>query len=268
MLIARVREWYQLAKDWRAAGFFETEHHRQMARAVRAGLGSGRLIVVTGPAGVGKTAFVRRLQGEIASEKKVAVAESLSVDTAGTTAPSLIAALIYDLSDDKDPKIPVQTEERMRRLQQLIAYRNKPVALFVDEAHDLTDETVMGVMRLINDIGGDRLSVVLIGQSKLRDRLPRLVMKEAGHRVDMLAFKGIDEDARSFLDWLVKSCALEDVDIDALIEPSALDLIATRSSKPFQFAESLDRAFEEGFRLGQKPISPAIVASTLERIDI
>ena len=68
-------------------------YHRQIAHAVRAVLGSGRLIAITGPIGVGKTVFLHRLQDEIASEKKVTVAESLSVDAARTTIPTLIAAL-------------------------------------------------------------------------------------------------------------------------------------------------------------------------------
>ena len=108
MLNAEIMARYALAKDWRSAGFHETENHRQIGRAVRAGLGSGRLIAITGPIGVGKTVFLHRLQDEIASEKKVVVAESLSVDTNRTTVPTLIAALFYDLSPEKDLKIPTQ----------------------------------------------------------------------------------------------------------------------------------------------------------------
>ena len=59
MLNGEIMERYTLAKDWRNAGFYETENHRQIARAVRAGLGSGRLIAITGPIGVGKTVFLR-----------------------------------------------------------------------------------------------------------------------------------------------------------------------------------------------------------------
>ena len=40
MLNAEIMARYELAKDWRAAGFFETENHRQISHAVRAGLGS------------------------------------------------------------------------------------------------------------------------------------------------------------------------------------------------------------------------------------
>jgi type II secretory pathway predicted ATPase ExeA len=38
---------------------------------------------------------------------------------------------------DKDVKIPGQGEKRERELRDLIKKGKKPVALFVDEAHDL-----------------------------------------------------------------------------------------------------------------------------------
>ena len=64
------------------------------------------MIAITGPIGVGKTVFLHRLQDEIASEKKVTVAESLSVDAARTTVPTLIAALFYDLSQREGGEDP------------------------------------------------------------------------------------------------------------------------------------------------------------------
>ena len=69
------------------------------------------------------------------------------------------------------------------------------------------------------------------------------------------------EDARAYLDWLLGECAEDGV--DTLIEPAALDLMAMRLSTPLQFAEHLNRAFEAGFRMGQKPITADIVAATL-----
>lgn len=265
MLNAEIMDRYGLAKDWRTAGFYETENHRQIARAVRAGLGSGRLIAITGPIGIGKTVFLHRLQDEIAKEKKVTVAESLSVDKARTTVPTLIAALFYDLSREKEPKIPTQGEKRERELQKLVARSGKPVALFVDEAHDLHGKTLNGLKRLMEVIarGGGNLSVVLVGHPKLKNDLRRPTMEEIGHRTDILPFEGFGEDARAYLDWLLKECVGESADIDTLIEPAALDLMATRLNTPLQFAEHLDRAFEAGFRTGQKPITADIVAATL-----
>ena len=70
MLNAEIMARYSLAKDWRNAGFYETENHRQIGRAARAGLGAGRLIAITGPIGVGKTVFLHRLQDEIAQREE------------------------------------------------------------------------------------------------------------------------------------------------------------------------------------------------------
>lgn len=131
------------------------------------------LIAVTGPIGVGKTVFLHRLQDEIAKESKVTVAESLSVDTARTTVPTVIAALFYDLSREKEVTIPSQGEKRERELRKLVLRSGKPVALFIDEAHDLHGRTLNGLKRLMEVIarGGGSLSVVLIGHPKLRNDL-------------------------------------------------------------------------------------------------
>ncbi len=41
------------------------------------------------------------------------------------------------------------------------------------------------------------------------------------------------------------------------------DVLAARLTTPSQIREHLGRAFEEGFRLGRKPIGPDVVAATL-----
>ena len=141
----------------------------------------------------------------------------------------------------------------------------KPVALFIDEAHDLHSRTLNGLKRLMEVIarGGGSLSVVLIGHPKLRNDLRRPTMEEIGHRTDILSFEGLGEDARAYLDWLLGECTEADTDVDALIEPAGLDLMALRLATPLQFAEHLDRAFEAGFRTGQKPVTAEIIATTL-----
>ena len=265
MLNAEIMTQYGLMKDWRSAGFYETENHRQIGRAVRAGLGSGRLIAITGPVGVGKTVFLHRLQDEIARESKVTVAGSLSVDTARTTVPTLIAALFYDLSREKEVTIPTQGEKRERELRKLVLRSGKPVALFIDEAHDLHGRTLNGLKRLMEVIarGGGSLSVVLIGHPKLRNDLRRPSMEEIGHRTDILSFEGLGEDARAYLGWLLGECIEADSDVGDLIEPAALDVMAMRLNTRLQFAEHLNRAFEAGFRTGQKPVTAEIVTATL-----
>ena len=51
--------------------------------------------------------------------------------------------------------------------------------------------------------------------------------------------------------------------LSAIIEPAALDLLAERLSTPLQFTEYLSRALDVGFRTGQKPITPELVSATL-----
>ena len=265
MLNPEIMDRYNLVKDWRNAGFYETDNHRQIASSVRIGLGSGRLIAITGPIGVGKTLFLHRLQDAIASEKKVIVAESLAVDAARTTVTTLIAALFYDLSREKEVKIPAQGERRERELRKLVQRAGKPVALFVDEAHDLHSRTLNGLKRLMEVIGrgGGNLSVVLVGHPKLRNDLRRPTMEEIGHRTDVLTFEGLGNDGRPYLDWLISECLADDTEIDTVIEAEALELMTQRLHTPLQFAEHLSRAFEEGLRTGQKPLTTDIVEATL-----
>lgn len=149
-------------------------------------------------------------------------------------------------------------------MQKLVARGGKPVALFVDEAHDLHGKTLNGLKRLMEVIerGGGILSVVMVGHPKLRNDLRRPTMEEIGHRTDVLPFDGLGEETRPYLDWLLTACVTADVPIDRLIEPEALDVLAERLSTPLQFAEHLNRTFEEGFRLGAKPVTPEIVEAT------
>lgn len=145
-----------------------------------------------------------------------------------------------------------------------MARGGKPVALFVDEAHDLHGKTLNGLKRLMEVIerGGGILSVVMVGHPKLRNDLRRPTMEEIGHRTDVINFDGLGEEKRPYLDWLLNSCVIENVTIDRLIDPEALDVLAERLNTPLQFAEHLNRAFEEGFRLGAKPVTSEIVETT------
>lgn len=90
---------------------------------------------------------------------------------------TFIAALFYDLSTQKQVRIPTQIEKRDRELYELVKKSKRPVALFVDEAHDLNGHTLTGLKRLLelaeDDSGRRRLSIVLAGHPKLCNDLRR-----------------------------------------------------------------------------------------------
>lgn len=265
MLTADIMTHFGIAKDWEAAGFFETEHHKQLTANVRNAIFAGRLVAITGPTGVGKTLTLNRLQAAIAAEGKIIVARSLSIDKPRLTLPALMTALFLDLSDDLEMKIPTQTEKRERLLQDLFRKRKKPVALFCDEAHDLHGNTLIGLKRLMEIVqaGGGVISIVLVGHPKLKNDLNRPTMEEIGNRTTKFNFDGLGDEGRAYLDWLMAATLAKGSKPKEVIAAEALDVLAERLATPLQFAEHLTRAFTEAFHLGTKQVTPEIVQETL-----
>jgi type II secretory pathway predicted ATPase ExeA len=266
-MLTEVMEHFGLARDLLGAGYYETEHHRQLAKDVRAAILAGRLVAVAGIVGSGKTVMLRRLQEDLGREGKVTVAKSLSVDKDRTTIPTLITALFHDLSPDKDPKIPSQGEKRERELQQLVRRGRKPVALFVDEAHDLHAKTLIGLKRLMEVVadGGGMLSVVLVGHPKLRNDLRRPTMEEIGYRSAIFEFDGMANHQIPYIRWLLATCAAEGVALGDMVEDGAIDLLASRLKTPLQIEQHLTLAFEEAFRVGERPVTRQVVEGVLSR---
>ena len=111
-------------------------------------------------------------------------------------------ALFYDLSTDKDLKIPTQPEKRERALQALVKKRRKPIALFIDEAHDLHSKTLVGLKRLMEVVqsGDGTLSIVLVGHPKLKNDIRRPAMEEIGSRASVFILEGIQGQQEQYTD--------------------------------------------------------------------
>ena len=266
-MLTEVMKFYGLARDLHAAGYYETEHHRTICREVRAAILAGRLVAISGTVGSGKMALMRHLQGDLAREGKVLVSKSLAVDQEHTTIVTLIDALFYDLVPEGDVKIPKQGEKRERELRALFRRRRKPVALFVDEAHNLHPKTLTGLKRLMEVIvdGGGKLSVVLAGHPKLRNDLRRPTMEEIGYRTSPFSFDGIAGQQREYIAWLLQACAAESTTPGDMLADTAAELLAGRLLTPLQIEQHLTLAFEEGFRVGEKPVTAEVVEAVLSR---
>jgi len=265
MLTAHIMQHFRIEKDWSQAGYFETRRLLQFQQDVRVAILAGRLIAITGPVGAGKTEMINRLQNQIASAKKITVARSLSVDKHRVALPALVTALFMDISGDPDLKVPTQPERRERLLQDLIRINKKPIALFIDEAHDLHGQTLNGLKRLMEIIaaGGGVLSVVLIGHPRLYNDLRRATMEEIGHRTIKFEFAGIGDERLAFLQWLLKQCLAKGVKPNTVIEIGAQEYLAEKLSTPLQFAEHLNRALTDAYRLGESCVTRDIVEETI-----
>lgn len=75
----------------------------------------------------GKTTTLQWLQSELAQEKDIIISHSLAVDKDRVSLGTLMTALFYDLTTEKDLKLPKEPEQRERRLLGLIQKCRKPV---------------------------------------------------------------------------------------------------------------------------------------------
>ena len=262
-----VMQYYGLTQPFSQAGYYETEHHQQLIKDIRGAVLQGRLIAVCGVVGSGKTVTLRRLQQLLKEENRVAVARSLSVEKHSIKLSTLITALFYDLAQDKLVQIPKQGERRERELQELVKKGKRPVALFVDEAHDLNGHTLIGLKRLMEVVedGGGCLSVILAGHPKLRNDLRRPTMEEIGYRTDIFSLDGIAGSQREYIYWLLGVSAGSKAEPESMLTADAIDLLAARLRTPLQVQLHLTLALEAGYQTGEKPVTADLVASVLSR---
>jgi type II secretory pathway predicted ATPase ExeA len=266
-MLTEVMQHYGLARPPIDAGFFETEHHAQVSRDIQAAITRGGLIALTAIIGSGKTILSRRLRAALEQENKVIVSRSLSLEKAKIAMPLLLAALFYDLSTEKTVTIPNNTERRERDLQELFRRAKKPVALFVDDAHDLHPKTLVALKRLIELVaeGGGQLSIVLVGHPKLKNDLRRPKMEEIGDRATVFEFGGLRDQQRNYIDWVLRASLMDAVKPHDILTDEAATLIAAKLKTPLQIGQHLVRAFEAGFEMGVKPIDAGIVDAVLSR---
>lgn len=262
-----VMQHYGLAQPLAQAGYYETDHHRQLLKDIRDAVPEGRLIALCGVVGCGKTLAIRRLQQQLREEGRVLVSQSLAVEKQGVRLGTLVTALFYDLSADRQVRIPAQGEKRERELQALVKKGKRPVALFIDEAHDLHPTTLIGLKRLLEVVesGGGRLSVVLAGHPKLRNDLRRPSLEEIGYRTDVFTLDGIAGSQREYLRWLLAACARGQAAPEAILTEAAQDLLAARLRTPLQIQRHLALALEAGYQAGETPVPAEVVEAVLSR---
>jgi type II secretory pathway predicted ATPase ExeA len=86
-MLSEVRSYYGFAKDFAQAGYFETEQSQQVVNELSYEIKAGKLIIVSGIVGCGKTTTLRRIQETLAREREILVAKSLSVEKGQISLP-------------------------------------------------------------------------------------------------------------------------------------------------------------------------------------
>ena len=228
-MLADVQVHFDFKRPLYGAGVFETEHQRTVVREVCSAMQTGRLVLLSGLVGSGKTHLLTRIEDELTRAGGVAVSRSLAVEKTRVTLSTLIEALFYDLGD-KNVVIPKPPEKRERELRDLVRKARRPVVLIVDEAQDLHPKTLTSLKRLMEVIagGGGLLSMLLAGHPKLRIDLRRPEMEQVGYRTSIFEYDGVAGHQRDYMAWLLAACAEDGVKVADVIDDDALDLLVPR----------------------------------------
>jgi type II secretory pathway predicted ATPase ExeA len=264
-MLPEVMTYHGLRRDFRQAGFFETAQYPSLYLALKTAITQGHLVAVAGIVGCGKTTLLQRVQAELLREKEILVARSLAVEKDRVTLGTLIMALFYDLATEKNIKIPPQPEKRERQLLDLMSKRRKPIALFIDEAHDLHRNTLTELKRLMELVRqqGDLFAVVLAGHPRLKNLLRHPAMEEIGARATVLTFDGIQGQQREYLAWLLETCM--EPGHEALLTPAAVERLADALATPLQMEQYLTLVLEAAYRADQTPVTPDLIDTVLAK---
>jgi type II secretory pathway predicted ATPase ExeA len=264
-MLSDILEHFGLARGLRQVGYFETDAYRQLLKGLRAALREGELVALTGVVGSGKTTLLWRVQELLKKEKDMEVAQSLAVDKQRVNLGTLMLALFYDLATEKDARLPTQPERRERMLMELIRKRDRPIVLFVDDAHDLHGQTLLGLKRLIELVRrrGGRLSVVLVGHPRLRNELRRPTLEEIGSRASVFDLPGLQGHQRQYITWLIEQCAKPEVKLADILTDEALEQLAERLVTPLQVEHYLTLALEQAYQFGDKVVTHEVIEAVL-----
>jgi hypothetical protein len=76
---------------------------------------------------------------------------------------------------------------------------------------------------------------------------------------------GIAGSQREYIEWLLRTCTAEETQPAELIDEAEIDLLAAKLRTPLQIEQHLALAFEEAFRVGEKPVTVEVVEAVLSR---
>ena len=113
--------------------------------------------------------------------------------------------------------------------------------------------------------GGGKLSVLLAGWPRLRNDLRQPTMEEIGYRTTVFSLEGVTGSQREYIEWALGACAGDRTKVDGILDPAAVDLLASRLRTPLQIEQHLTLALETGYQASERPVGEAIVDSVLSK---
>ncbi len=90
-------------------------------------------------------------------------------------------------------------------------------------------------------------------------------MEEIGSRASVFVLEGIQGQQEQYTDWLIGKCVKKGVARKDIFADDAMELLVERLVTPLQIEQHLILAFEEGYRIGQKPVTAEVINAILAK---
>jgi type II secretory pathway predicted ATPase ExeA len=257
----------------RGTDIYRSDEHRYIEAAMLDAAKHCGFLAIVGEVGSGKTTMRREVMEQLKSESNVMVIFPQIIDKGRITASSICDAIIMDLSEQK-PKIKL--EQKTRQVQALLQDRSRAgyqACLMIEEAHDLSTQTLKYLKRFYELEDGYKklLGIILIGQTELKNMFnesQHVEMREVIRRVQVAEIRGLGGNVKEYLKLKFKRVGgnLENIMDDPAIEALCKRLTTLDARKkeishayPLLVNNYVARAMNLAAELGETVITEEVV---------
>lgn len=237
--------------------FYTNALYLENLAALRYGIGGKKgFTVITGEAGTGKTTLLRKLMRDLEANIHPVFIFNTNLSFIG-----LLRLILRDLglaNQDKDESTMIE-QLNSHLIEQ--AKRGHIVALLIDEAQNLNDETLEG-LTVLSNLETDReklLQIVLAGEPELEEKLDRPSLRQLKQRAAvqgrLLPLNG--SEVSPYIDLRLQAAGYEG---EELFDRDAIDRIASYSGgNPRLINIICDNALLLAYARSQKRVSTEMI---------